>query len=970
MGLNIAELSKYIRFQLSLLGSDNGHHTFEHIARHLARARICSNIMPATGPVSAGGDGGRDFETYPVVDGLQLPDNTFYALACNEGNVAFACSLQKSMAGKIRSDLKVIKKAGIFSAVVVFCVSEISVGMRQKLQVEALGLELTLQIYDGAAISEMLCDRDLFWVAQHYLHVPADSMPQYEDLPEDYEKLRLHWRERTPQVFNFSDFVDLKIGVRRATFHEFARPDLLMWIKKLNCYLVGQAPRELKRLATYEVVVATFRGLGTFDGMADLVDDYYSDFKDYRSAGHLEDAVNLANYLIGAIGMNLCPRTPAWWIGISESIDDCLNHELKNATGPGRRAELLKICGLLSVHRGHMDGGTGFERSCTLWAQMLKEVEQTPLFPIESFGRTFEKLCDVLSNPVELMRLASDIDDLIASRSGGRESGMKAERRGDIYSEKGDVMMAITEYMRAKKGLFTGDSKFDLLRVALKLSSCLRALGMAYIAKHYALGVAWYAKSHDDAQFRRLLPSALSEVAENECSAGNYLAFSRFTFLALGTSFVHDKFDGKWPEKLRDNLSKLCVMLALLGRKRPEALVAFEHEFSYWEKNGLADPLTNCAMPGFLEEDAIPGFEKSMRESLLDRPWGDVVGSREVRWTAFGLDLKCIFDNRYKETAPVEGFIAFFQSVLVSIAIQREDLIIVPARVALRCTVSTKAKKFQLHQFVFSNGEWAAELEIPASHSDLHKYAVDTLQLCLTILRKFSLLNDRDYVKAVERFSEDALILGNFLRPYGEVYGEFIDAHAFEEKSRSLSEPPFEYLGVSECFDPILPIPGLAPKYNRASLLDRITDRYAAAIPNLRYTALNISKDKEASEAFRALRDEGMKDWYLLCLLSGMATSVRVPEMSDRKPPKDLHDQMVKAARMVETPASALAVTDFNFTHLRIHERAFLPLLLSSLDLKVDVDLISEPGLLPLVKSRFNLHIEDVEHEKIFYWDA
>lgn len=51
-------------FQLDQLSATNSHHEFEHICRHLARETITPNILPATGPVTAGGDEGRDFETF------------------------------------------------------------------------------------------------------------------------------------------------------------------------------------------------------------------------------------------------------------------------------------------------------------------------------------------------------------------------------------------------------------------------------------------------------------------------------------------------------------------------------------------------------------------------------------------------------------------------------------------------------------------------------------------------------------------------------------------------------------------------------------------------------------------------------------------------------------------------------------------------------------------------------------------
>jgi len=50
--------------QLSQLAAQNRHHEFEHLARALAGGTVTLNIVPATGPVTAGGDQGRDFETY------------------------------------------------------------------------------------------------------------------------------------------------------------------------------------------------------------------------------------------------------------------------------------------------------------------------------------------------------------------------------------------------------------------------------------------------------------------------------------------------------------------------------------------------------------------------------------------------------------------------------------------------------------------------------------------------------------------------------------------------------------------------------------------------------------------------------------------------------------------------------------------------------------------------------------------
>ena len=54
------QITQQIRFALDTLGENNGHHEFEKICFAFGRRRISLNLLPATGPVSSGGDQGRD----------------------------------------------------------------------------------------------------------------------------------------------------------------------------------------------------------------------------------------------------------------------------------------------------------------------------------------------------------------------------------------------------------------------------------------------------------------------------------------------------------------------------------------------------------------------------------------------------------------------------------------------------------------------------------------------------------------------------------------------------------------------------------------------------------------------------------------------------------------------------------------------------------------------------------------------
>ena len=87
----------------------NEHHTFEEICYRIAKRLLSSNVLLATGPVSAGGDQGRDAETYYTRLPQELPAAGGFVGRATTEPLVVACSVQKSGLGeKIRADVKAI----------------------------------------------------------------------------------------------------------------------------------------------------------------------------------------------------------------------------------------------------------------------------------------------------------------------------------------------------------------------------------------------------------------------------------------------------------------------------------------------------------------------------------------------------------------------------------------------------------------------------------------------------------------------------------------------------------------------------------------------------------------------------------------------------------------------------------------------------------------------------------------------
>jgi tetratricopeptide (TPR) repeat protein len=172
-----------VRNALHDLRAHNGHHAFEDLCRHLARRIINPNVLPATGPVGAGGDQGRDFETFRSFRETSGLNGFFEARAT--GIIAFACTLQTTgLTNKIRSDIRKIVSGGPVVLICVFTEKDISPKLRSELREWAKAEhEVELDIHDGHAIAEYLSDPVLYPIARQYLPVPPWDALHYVDSP-------------------------------------------------------------------------------------------------------------------------------------------------------------------------------------------------------------------------------------------------------------------------------------------------------------------------------------------------------------------------------------------------------------------------------------------------------------------------------------------------------------------------------------------------------------------------------------------------------------------------------------------------------------------------------------------------------------------------------------------------------------------------------------------------------------------
>ncbi|MCY0942015.1 FxSxx-COOH system tetratricopeptide repeat protein [Streptomyces antarcticus] len=200
-----SQSGQLIRFALETLGESNAHHEFEQLCMDVARRRLVSNLVPATGPVSSGGDQGRDGESYWTdLAGAPSPVSAFARLASGE-KVVLACTIQKvRVPAKIREDVASICGQGSpVQRVLYFTVAPVPVGTRHRLVHEARDAHrVDLEIFDAVALTQFLAEPDLYFLAERYLGLPplpGMSAASVSDLsvavPEDSVEHRIRGRE-------------------------------------------------------------------------------------------------------------------------------------------------------------------------------------------------------------------------------------------------------------------------------------------------------------------------------------------------------------------------------------------------------------------------------------------------------------------------------------------------------------------------------------------------------------------------------------------------------------------------------------------------------------------------------------------------------------------------------------------------------------------------------------------------------
>jgi hypothetical protein len=893
-GSNAAQAAQYMRFALSQLGGRNGHHEFEQLCFQLARRRVYPNVLPATGPVSAGGDQGADFETFHVGEVMPVGTRSPFFARVSREKVVFACSLEKNIQKKVKEDLEAAAK---FPAKVerlyFFSDGDVAVGRRHKLQEFAqTTYGIALEIFDGRAISELLVDPEVFWIAQQYLSIPSDFVLA---VPKSSHK----WYE---EVVNTgidgtqtaeTDFYRLKDAVRFATHDPVYRSDLPGLLTKLRVFREHRSV-QIQRRAFYEEFVAALRGLEDVRRLEEELGRYISAVAGSDDPSELEDGAILVSYAIGTESRGLLTTPLSVLAGWRQLLLGRVLELLREpGIGPGRKCALLSTNGFLLLFDWIDDSVAGRNvlpnaaKAVAVWRKMIKEIRSAPLFPLERFGKLLSQLAGGVATGEEYSRLVSETDKLLATRFGRHKLAEQAFERAQSYYAAGKTLEAIDEFHKARVGAFTEERAGDSVQFCIFLTKMYSEVGLHFAAKWYGLGAAFAALKVDDDSLRSQAYRGLSEAASSDHASG---ASMEFFLTARAFLFVAQEYSMAGSARTRQfEWARIDFYSLVLTRA---ASYLNEPLFRYLKDGVLksfgGDEIYDAAAARLDELFGSGGYagvaEKATKEGILP-PFSDAGPRRRVGWEQLGIRWFVDWENNYQTAQAAEGFCATLQILLEDL--KNTEMSLLRADVFL---------KIELHDggLEIRNDSDNKKVSLvvllprtPDAKSGLPERAAIVQGVAASALKTLSAMPREQFLKVYEQRVKAGLLDKLFpYAVYDRLFREFYsDADFSEHYSHSREVAVALPKAVARTAPGLAGPAGLHPAYSKSASERTIGRRYERLAGQVRITLPRLAQNADFLDVLRELRRLEWKDWHILQAIASLRLNfvidATVPRGSD-----------------------------------------------------------------------------------------
>lgn len=910
MSPTIPEVEAFVSVQLSMLAERNEHHVFERIATRIARRRLSSNILVANGPVSAGGDQGRDAESYTTYIPDELPHSAGFAATASKAPVVLACTVQKSgLKAKVLKDLAGICADGAapVDLVAVFSAANISEALTHELQKVARDdYNVKLEVFSGVKLATMLAEPQLIWIAQADLHLPSSMVPTPDTLvlPDWYSDLINALRGNGgPATLSPATQGEIAAGLRHATWDKHANEDLPEWIDYMGTFLLA-ADETMVFRACYEMTIARFRGTGIAAGTEDLVRRALEIAETNQETNILDDAAVLVSYwgtmwISGAGRATISEIQDAFGVLVTHvtaerAATDASTHPVRAASLTGTLAwlHLLPDWSKIEATKGTprpVDAARGAGVTATvedlqdafddaadfvdLPAAMDYLTQLAALLPrargyaLSQISELVLLFAPLLSTQPGYKAVQDAFDDAVEALDGDSAVGERHHTRAMALYRGGKLIDALAELHRAKLRSLRGDLNYTAINVMRMLARVYLELGMTFASKMHACHAVTLGNLSSDDDDKALISAAIFDAASAAHFSGCWVDAAALTRIGVSAHHAHAAggFDlDKHPAlrfQLQVQLRQLVTVRTFWADREEDLAVALGDVHEYLAEQALRPEAT-------LTEDEDT-FQDNAPHIFFGPIFADLGAERVADFEALGVRWIFTYENRHDTVLAAEGFIAAFQVVLADAASYEPVLFPCTVHIGIESD-STTADVASITSVPGS--PYALTVTVSETVTDVNAFTTQLVGATLGLFSSAHVRPDADFEHLIDEMMKAGLgakVLS--VRPHQEsadlLYPEHYIRCAAGTRPSSSSRftPENAHLAASVV---------LGPGYDADVAVQAVRHAYESA-ETWKYTLAALLGDPSTRERIAQRQADGWLDWQILGALTHVALQWR-----------------------------------------------------------------------------------------------
>ena len=800
----------------------------------------------------------------------------------------------------------------------------------------------------------------------------------------------------------------MKAGLRYAVYHQTAREDLPFWLALVRALLAdSECPTNVLQRGRYELVVATFRGTNDLRQVDNVARVYLQESLSESEPARLLDASALLLYTNTAVRWRVTSLTPAelknWNKGLVTRAEDLLADVQPNA--PHRRASLLDAIGHLGLYPALWDANfpafdpeeytrddqnqafdlpdvaeptlpeyfvlADLSQTLSAWTELMDNLAETPLYPIESVVDTLQLLVPLWSRKAKWRNLLDQADEVVGERSGKHILAGRARDRAVKLLRAERILDALEEFHKAKIEWWTGETVRGSLLSMIFIARLYLELKLPQASKSYALAVAYIAALKRDETLADLVPAGLLMAASADFIAGAWCSAAELYELGLAAQYEFVEDGGDWEKHthtvVQNALLHLTYINACARTVNSDLAALISSKTTRTGAQDLIEDTINTV--NFKDTDHWESFGAN---EVVGRPFSDLGQERYICFSALGTDWTLVVANDAESVRLAERLAASAQVVLAALA--REDLCLIPTQINVRVENRKGVWRPSVEpiESLPSNygREWVVRME-PASNrpiGDSEGHVTELITILTTILREASLLPETDFLATLERASTKGL--GHKLSP-GRPYDEL--AAAFEEDTHpeiqeSQYTTPWDSRGGSvEAHHELGWDGGKGPTYSQDRASNLLQTRYQNLASGLRITVPALASSEKFQGTVETLRASGWLDWHILTAIFNIVMNYRFPLNRVDVSTEEAQEEMMAAAFLPESPTDPpVPIGLFGLDSMDDNRRLSMLSLVKHWGLECHQRTPDIPAIEQLLASRYGYWDEDVPHDNLF----